>query len=299
VSSRNLSASVLALVVAGAAFPFAQAGGPVALAVSATDRGGRLVRGLTEADFAIRENGKPVAVESVRAVTPVDAEARGRSIVLLLGASGVDPSLTSRVQAFANDFVRRSGPNDRVSVVRFARSNDEVAGSRNDMLMRIAEYNASYGEPLNAKTHESVLRAIAKISRQFDTDAPSRRAIIWIGSPFVFDVPEPELKERELIWRDWVAALNATARANVSLYVLDPVGLTGRVRISPDGLVAQTGGRIFDNTNNLDEAIDWIWQEIGSYYEVAYLPDESKRELQSIAVKVSKPGVDIRARRLR
>ena len=77
-------------------------------------------------------------------------------------------------------------------------------------------------------------------------------------------------------------------------------GLTGSVRINPDGLIAQTGGKVFDNSNELKNAVDRIWDETGSYYRLEYEPQAgSSRELQTINVKVSKPGVQVRARKSR
>ena len=51
---------------------------------------------------------------------------------------------------------------------------------------------------------------------------PVRRAIVWIGAPHIFDIVEPRQKKSELLWPYWVEALTSTARADVSLYMIDP-----------------------------------------------------------------------------
>jgi len=275
----------------------AQIDAPVELSVAVTDRDGRTVRGLTAADFSVRENGRAMQLDRVTASDTMG----GRSIVLLLGGAGGSDELTLYAQGLAREFINRAGPDDRISVVRYAHRNDEVAGTRSDMLMRIAEYRAPFGEPFNPKTWETVLRTVTRISKQIESEnRPGRSAIVWIGAPRMFDVAEPRQRNYELLWPYWVEALNATARADASLYLIDPQGLTGSVRINPDGLIAQTGGQAFDNSNEFKNAIDRVWEETGNYYRLEYDAGGSRRnELQTIQVKVDKPGIQVRARKSR
>ena len=276
----------------------AQVDAPVELSVAVTDRDGRAVRGLTATDFSVRENGRAVQLDRVTASDTMG----GRSIVLLLtGAAGSGDELTAYAQRIAREFIDRAGANDKVSVVRYAHRNDEIAGTRSDMLMRIAEYRAPFGEPFNAKTWETVLRTVTRISKQIESEnRPGRSAIVWIGAPHMFDVVEPRQRSYELLWPYWVEALNATARADASLYLIDPRGLTGSVRINPDGLIAQTGGEAFDNSNEFKNAIDRVWEATGNYYRLEYDPNGSRpNELQTIQVKVDKPGIQVRARKSR
>ena len=272
---------------------------PVELSAVVLDDRDMPVRGLVEADFQVKENGRPVMVTGFNSVATDASATRGRSIVLILGAAGTDPALTTRVQRIANAVMKRAGTGDQVSVVRYSKPKEEIAGDRQEMSMRIAEYRAITGAPLNAKTSQDVLDLVARISSDLARTEPRRHAIVAIGSPGVFDVIEPPQKSYELNWPYWVKALTAAGRANASLYLIDPLGLTGRVRINPDGLIAQTGGTIFDNLNEFEKAIDRIWAETGSYYRLEYLPAGDKREVQTIDVKVSRPGVKVRARRSR
>ena len=207
--------------------------------------------------------------------------------------------MTTRAQKIARGFVEAAGANDQVSVVRVARSQDEIAGDRQDMLMRIAEYRAPMGEPFNAKTSHEVLDLVAKVSRDLmDAEAP-RRAIVFVGSPWFYDIVDPIDREHSLVWPHWVSALTTAARANVSVYVIDPNGLGGRIRINPDGLVAQTGGDVFYNINDFNRAMDRVWRDTSSYYALEYVPDISKREIQEVSVKTTRPGLTVRARRSR
>ncbi len=277
------------------------AGDTIAISAVVSSRDGVPVRNLRASDFVVRENGKAVQVASVEEQTLGDAAARGRSIVLLMGGAATEPELSLRFQQIARGFVARAGQTDEIFVVRHGTSRDEVVGDRSETLMRIAEFRAPYGEPWNVKTAEDVLDRVAKISTDLamKNDDGRRRAIVCVGGPAMFDVIEPPQRQYELEWPHWVKALNAAAKANVSVYVIDPQGLTGRVRINPDGLVAQTGGASLDNTNDFADAIDRVWRDTGNYYAVRYVSGTPKRDLQNIEVKVNRPDVKVVARRSR
>ena len=294
--------SAAAMMVAGAVLVAQQnpIGRAVNLSVVVADKNGRPIRGLVESDFRVRENGREMTLNAFQPVTAADAAQRGRSIVLLLGGSGVDARLTARVQEIARDLVNRAGDADKVSVVRFANGREELAGSRNEMLMRIAEYRAGYGEGYNPKTSEGVLRRIAKLSRELEAaNAPGRRAIVWIGAAAVVDVRAPIRGHDELLWPYWVEAITAAANANASVYAIDPAGLTGRVRLNPDGLIADTGGAAFDDSNDFGGAVERVWQDLSTYYSLGYHSSAWQGELQSIDVKVSQPTGKVTARRHR
>jgi hypothetical protein len=109
----------------------------------------------------------------------------------------------------------------------------------------------------------------------------------------------PPRREYELLWPHWVKALNVLARANASVYVIDPKGLDGRTTLSPDGLVAQTGGVQIENSNDFPTAVDRVWRETGNYYTLEYMPEERQRELHAIEVKALNPAWRVRARRSR
>lgn len=270
----------------------------VSISAVVLDRNGLPVRNLHATDFSVLEDGKPVELSGFEATTAADASAEGRSIVLLLGGQGSDPEITLRYKQVADLFFKRETDRDRVAVVRMSGS-DEIVGSPADMRMRVAEFRAPFGEPLNAKTRYSILDRLASIAGQFSDDDQRRKAIVCIGSSFLFDTPEPRRRQYDLIWPHWVKALNALARVNGSVYVIDPKGLDGRTTLVPDGLVAQTGGATVDNSNDFSRAVQRVWTETGNYYLLTYAASESNRELHSIQVKASHPEWRVRARRTR
>jgi hypothetical protein len=115
----------------------------------------------------------------------------------------------------------------------------------------------------------------------------------------------------------------------VSIYAIDPRGLTvpgselietsggvvddpnlglgiqsamNELRLSQDSLrelADETGGFAAVNRNNVDEAFDRIVQESSSYYVLGYVPANDRRDgrFRKIDVRVTRPGVTVRARR--
>jgi VWFA-related protein len=126
-------------------------------------------------------------------------------------------------------------------------------------------------------------------------------------------------------------AIAAATRGNVSIYAIDPRGLEtpgseligssgaggaisepnlglgiqsamNELRLSQDSLrelADETGGFAAVNRNNVDEAFDRIVSESSSYYVLGYVPANDRRDgrFRKIEVRVTRPGVTVRARR--
>lgn len=270
----------------------------VTLSAVVLDQNGAPVTDLKPADFQVLENGKPVDVVDLNTVDPAVPDLPPRSIVLVLGASGTPPAQTVNAQKIARGFFVGPGEKDDITVVRMAnRDQDLAAGDRAEMLKRVDDYRGGAGEPRHDA--RDVLKLVATLSDDLRGAAAPRRAIVFIGSPLVFDIYTPRQRQYEIEWSYWVDALTAAARANVSVYVVDANGLTGTVPINPDGLVAQTGGEVFYGTNDVTRARDQIWRDTSSYYVLKYRPAASGHELQNVSVKVTRAGTTVLARRSR
>lgn len=127
--------------------------------------------------------------------------------------------------------------------------------------------------------------------------------------------------------RDVIAA---ATRANVQLYTIDPRGvatmgdemmelqaifsddpavtdlglpsLYGELRLSQDSLrvlAEETGGFATLNANDFERAFPRIVEENSTYYVLGYNPSNSKRDgrYRRIDVRVSRPGLEVRARK--
>jgi VWFA-related protein len=274
----------------------------VELDVVVVDDHGRPVQGLRRGDFKVKDNGKTVAIDSFteRASLGAFGPSDRRFVVLILDDTGVPPGLTVRVQAIARMFIDRIGQDDRVNVVRFNSRSDEATGDRSAALSRIANYTAGMVPHFGRETYENALARVTQISRQLEADEHRRKAIVCIGAPDIFNIDEPIQGSASLIRPYWIDALRAASRANTAVYLIDPEGVTGRVKIrGTASLTAQTGGEAFVNSNDFDGAVAKIWDETSHYYMIAYAPSPGGDDLHDVEVKVEKPGVRVRARKSR
>lgn len=289
------------LIVAAAAAltlqkPAVDSGALVELDVAVVDRNGAAVVDLRDGDFKIKENGKPVAIQSF---TPVALDGMtpdtGRHLVLLLDDT-LPMQGTAVVQQMANGILSRSRQDDEVTVVRLNNDRDEPFGDLDTAVSRITSYHAGAVPFQRRGTAERMFKVLTGISKQLEVVEHRRKLVVCIGFPNVCNVLEPQPQGYSPLWPGWVAAMTSTARANVSVYGVLPVG-PGTIADVARGLVEFTGGNAFYNTSEWERFVDSIWREASRYYLISYWPPkESKRELYDVDVKVQRKGVRVRAR---
>jgi VWFA-related protein len=260
------------------------------------DESGRAVSGLRQEDFQVREDGRPVELKTFDAVVD-DGGARGvaRSIVLLLDDSGIGAGNTLAIQSIARMFVSRMEAADEFSVVRLNNRRDEAFGDRLEALMRISEYKSGALPFFGRETVENALKAFARVSRTLEAIEQRRKALVCLGVPAVCSMMQPASRS-SILWRYWVDAIGAMARANASLYSLEPSGVSESARPVSGSIADATGGEVFRNTNDITRLIDIVRRDTGNYYLLGYWPLAAKSELHSIDVRVSKRGLRVRAR---
>jgi VWFA-related protein len=281
--------------------PDASSGDLVELDVVVLDKDEHPVGGLRQEDFQIKEDGRAVDLKTFSQVTalgslePDDA----RVVALLMDDVGVSITGTSAMQAIAQVLLSPLGRGDELSVVRLSSRSDEAFGDLNTARDRIAGYRGGMVPFSYRDTPETVLKAVTKISKQLESLEHRRKVIICLGMSAVCDVEDPPLGAHSVLWPHWVAAIGAAARANVSVYAVDPTGLNQRSGARGIGLVKLTGGERFANSNDFTRAADALWREASRYYLVGYWPTGGSRELHSIDVKVARKDVHLRVRHTR
>jgi VWFA-related protein len=273
----------------------------VELDVVAFDRDNRPVTDLRQDEFRIKEDGRAVDVKTFAKVAALGSlqPDDGRIVVLLMDDIGVPMSGTSPMKQIAPILLSPFGAGDELSVVRLSSRTDEPFGDLKTVRERIEGYHGGMQPFSRRDTPETVLKAIARISRQLEPIDHRRKVIICLGLPSVCDVSEPLLGSVSPLWQSWVAAITSMARGNVALYCVDPTGARGGLYVSSGGLVDLAGGRIFAHDNTFGPAAEAIWREAGHYYLLGYWPAASTRELHSIDVTVARKGVKVRVRQRR
>jgi VWFA-related protein len=264
------------------------------------DDSGRPVTGLRQEDFQVREDGRSVELKTFDAVIDTGDGGRSvaRSIVLLLDDSGIGAGNTLTIQSIARMFVARMAAQDEFSVVRLNNRRDEAFGDRLEALMRISEYKSDALPFFGRETVENALKVFARVSRTLEAIEQRRKALVCVGVPAVCSTMEPASRS-SVLSRYWVDAMGAMARANASLYSLEPNGVSGSGRPVSGSIADATGGDVFRNTSDITRLIDIVRRDTGNYYLLGYWPSASKSDLHSIEVRVNKRGLRVRARRYR
>ena len=264
--------------------------------VVVVDKQGQPVRGLTQKDFSVKEDGHTVELTTFQEVSSLDpAERQPRSIVILLDDIATPAQATQAMQIISRGVLRFADESDDVAVVRLSRETDEPYGDRRLAEERVTSLAAASAPFLGYVTQREALRRIAGLARQLEAHEQDRKVLLCIGSPVVCNVDEPARSSTFYLWDAWVDAMTASARANVAVYAIVP----GRAVFRRNGLVDHTGGELFPATYDVAPAVERILRDASNYYVLGYWPAGKDKELRSLSVKVDRRGVQVRARQRR
>lgn len=255
----------------------------VALDVVVTDSRGRFVRGLTEDDFLIMEDGTPQELVFFTSEgTPV-------TVMVLLDSSASIRSNLEEVQNAANRFINRLPRGDAARIGFF--HNRVVFGPRftDNMNEHVAMINQMRPQR-STHLYDALLASLRELSTVQD-----RKALL------VFTDGDDEGSEASM-----EEALEAARRSNVSVYSVGLLGwsATGGMVIN-EGLLTQvaeyTGGRAFFPTDEdeMRDAFDTIAEELHRQYRMAYFPPttEDVDGWRDIAVRMtSRENLIVRTR---
>ncbi len=272
----------------------------VELDIVALDRQNEPITNLAQNDFEVRDGGTRVTIQSFRPVTArglgVDDE---RSVVLLMDDVGIPRSGTTPMQQIARVLLSPTRLADEIAVVRLSRPRDEPFGDVESARERIEQYRGDAIPFSSRDTPEAVLQTVARIAASLEPVEHRRKALICLGGVAVCNPPEPVTGSTDAFRKAWTAAMSAAARANLSVYEVDPFGLTQSSRVAGTGLVQLTGGDLLRNSNDFRMATIRIWDEASQYYLVSYSAAPSGPELRTIDVRTTRRDVNVRARRFR
>jgi len=273
----------------------------VELDVVVLDHDDRPIRDLRQEDFQVKEDGRVVDVKTFAAIvaTGTTRPDDGRSVVLLMDDSGIDIGGTSAMKGIAQVLLSPTQAGDDVAVVRLNGHGDEAYGDVATAIARIDAYRGGVVPFSRRQTNEDVLKAVARLSRDLEPIEHRRKIILCLGVRAVCTIDEPLDGASSPFWKPWVDAITAAAVANVSVYSVDPTGLSSGRAIINAGLVPMTGGTAFGNSNDFTKFAARIWSEAGHYYLLGYWPTGSSKPMHSIDVKVARKGARVRARHRR
>ena len=306
----------------------------IPLDVLVLDKNRHPVRGLTQAEFTILENGKPQPIISfgevdvagpvtppapwMREVAPdvVSNEMRNRRLVVLVmdnGNTGVSFGEPRSVRRIAHAVIDQLGPDDLAAVIytHNGRPQNFTADQKKLRLaieafqpLNLKLSGRGPGLPLACDPRTGIryggcaVDALKHIGDFLRTALPGRKTLIYVSPGVAFDFSPfgANLSPQILALQDMFQALQL---ANVSVYAIDPVGLQPAAR-DPNVLdfAENTGGRSIRNDNEPWLRVPDVFRENSSYYLLGYQSTNPMLDggFRRIEVKVSRPGVEVRSR---
>ena len=194
------------------------------------DKRGELLRGLTIDDFEVLEDGKPMPIEAFVAPGDGNAAAEGRLVVLVLDNLVSPPELAPQVRRIATSFVKRMSAADTISVITVSGGRSVTSDRQAELEAAIDRFRPFVGETTRTpgELAASGLEAIIRLSDQLGKVPHRRKVMVFIGAASVFSPQEPSAFEDRgpSLSERWFDAIRVTARENVSVYAVDPLGFT-------------------------------------------------------------------------
>ena len=183
----------------------------------------------------------------------------------------------------------------------------------------------------------NTLQELEAVASWFGSVRGRKKSILFVSEGIDYDIEDVFGKQDATMIMDRTRDLIRSAtRSNVSIYGIDPRGLSGmsdfdielnglpagggdglsdqqlrslgprglqnELRLQHNSLLTlaeETGGFAVINTNSFESTFNRIVEENSSYYVLAYYPPNPKRDgkFHNIRVRVNRPGLTVRARR--
>jgi VWFA-related protein len=289
----------------------------------------------------------------------------GRVYVMVIDDLHTRFGRSARVKAAAKQFIeRRLGANDVMAIVHTSGATENSQEFTNNKRLLLASVDKTSGRKLDSatanKTNEyyrtrdmrqagdalndpddmerafnarNTLSTLKNVADWFASVRGRRKTILFVSEGIDYDITDliPPNGSNHYSASDILEAtrdtIAAATRSNVSIYGIDPRGLTDlgdesieigafpddtslginqgsmfkELQMSQDSLRVlseETGGFAVVNKNDYSTAYDRIVEDNSSYYVLAYYPPDPRpgRE-HKIDVRVTRPGLVVRARR--
>jgi VWFA-related protein len=337
---------------------------------------GEVVRGLTEGDFQVQENGKPQKIisfdfQSVDQAAPLnEATVNGKApntimgsmnrsatstelrnhrlIVMFFDITSMQPEDLERAQDAARNYINRQmHPADLVAVVSLDQSlslDRDFTANKQLLLNAVNAYSGTQGAGFQSGATSTTNQV--EDTTSFTADEQEYNDVNTDRELFAFSDIAHSLayinEKKSLLYfsggiqRDGIenqaslhAAINASVRANMSIYSVDARGLEA---ISPLGdastgslrgtsgyngaalqnnldsnfntqevmatLSSDTGGKAFFDSNDFSPAFQRIQQDTSAYYVIGFRSTDTVRDgrYRRLTIKINRPNVKIEYR---
>ncbi|HTL45954.1 MAG TPA: VWA domain-containing protein [Vicinamibacterales bacterium] len=285
----------------------------------------------------------------------------GRLFVIVVDDLHTAPSRTARVRAAARLFISRYvGANDLVAVINTSGFSSGVQDFTSNRTLALRAVDTAIGQKADSATTAALddyyrnnsggiagdstaaadsnelerytkarnaLSTMKALATYLDGIHGRRKAVVFFSEGIDYDTTNPFAGKYATEVQDAMQqTIAAATRGNVSIYSVDPRGVTSgtedlieiqsfpqdnsisstqlmeEMRVQHDNLRVlsdQTGGFAVLNQNDFTNAFGRILDDNSSYYVLGYYPTNENRDgkFRSVQIKVLKPGLRVRARK--
>jgi len=310
----------------------------ITLDVQVADRSGIAVRGLQKQDFTLLDDKQAKNIVSFHAVDSAAGPTTDPPVEVVLVVDAVNASFqaVNYERNEIKKFLLANGGKLPlpVSLVVFtdagakiqdgsSRDGNALASLYDQYETGVRTINRSQGFYGAAERYDLSLKTLTQLIA-YQTPRPGRKLMIWFSPGWpLLSGPNVQLtgKEQQSLFGSIVAASTGLRQARITLYSVDPLGLAdaATVRISyyedflkgvaspshtlPGDLglqvlVVQSGGRVFNSSNDLSGEIAHCASDADSFYVLSFDPARADQanEYHSITVKINKSGITARTR---
>ena len=273
----------------------------------------------------------------------------GEGRLYVIALDEVRPDLALRTRHFLRRFIEQHfAANDVGAVVYVGRGNsanaqdftsnrrlllaalDKFAGGFPELVSPSAVVGGPAGSAVEAEFRTRArMRALRDLTEFMGRLQGRRKTILYVterltegssaqsGAEGVYGVLDYNGGARSIAFGDLHAALTAATRGSVSIYPVDPTGLSPEGALGEEqaplaaaggaglnrmqelrALADATGGFAVVNSNSFDAAFARIVRENSSYYVLGFTSSNDRRDgrFRRVQVRVRRPGLQVRAR---
>jgi Ca-activated chloride channel family protein len=261
--------------------------------VSVTDADGKPVTDLTQADFAILEDGREQKITRfIKATAPL-------RVMIVVDASGSMAAASRRIQEALTEFVSSLGPYDEVAVISFSESPSLDTDFSVDVdRVRRAIRGIQFERDQNETTalYDSMHVVMKRIQKQEPT---VRTALVLITDG-------EDTASREVRRKESVQSINPSFVSFYPFRVRIESGPRGPLSF-PRGrgvneylkdLALLTGGEYFEADEMIERNLESVARHLSHHYLLGYdslMCADKKKDNHTIEVRVSRPNTKIKA----
>jgi VWFA-related protein len=266
---------------------------------SVTDRNGRAIAGMRDADFSVYEDG------SERKIVNVSPTSEPFNLVLLLDVSGSVEERIDFIRKAARDFLRTASPQDRISIISFhddIRIISDFTTDRALLSKKLDELDAGGATALYDALGYTLVETLKPLRGE-------RTAVVIMsdGDDNKSFVPFPAILEATiesgaLVYPLYVpSGLIPESTVPQPSITVDPMRskyLTITTRAAEEGAkLAQVSGGVFYSVKRLDDlqkAYDDIVLQMRTAYTITYNSNANGSAHRRVRVRANRDGASVR-----